>query len=189
MTEIWVKAAGFPGYEVSNMGRVRSVDRFDAKGRWIPGRVLSNARKGAPRKGGGSYWRIRLSVNRKVFDCAVHTLVLKSFIGPRPEGMDGCHNDGNVDNNCLGNLRWDTCAANQRDKISHGTAAAGERNGSAKLTAANVAFIRASRLGSTALAKMFNVSRTHIQRIRRGDNWTDRGVAVTAAHQLTTETE
>jgi hypothetical protein len=51
----------------------------------------------------------------------VHQAVLLAFIGPRPEGMQGCHGDGNPRNNRLDNLRWDTREANEMDKLRHGT--------------------------------------------------------------------
>jgi hypothetical protein len=50
----------------------------------------------------------------------IHTLVLEAFAGPRPEGMEGCHNDGNPTNNHIDNLRWDTRSANNQDTLRHG---------------------------------------------------------------------
>ena len=38
----------------------------------------------------------------------VHRLVLETFVGAAPAGMEGCHNDGNRFNKRLENLRWDT---------------------------------------------------------------------------------
>ncbi|MGH8035083.1 MAG: HNH endonuclease signature motif containing protein, partial [Lysobacterales bacterium] len=55
-------------------------------------------------------------VNRKV-----HRLVLEAFVGPCPDGMVGCHNDGDTRNNRLSNRRWDTPGSNNRDKQVHGT--------------------------------------------------------------------
>lgn len=51
----------------------------------------------------------------------IHTLVLESFVGPRPDGHVGCHNDGDIDNNAPSNLRWDTQANNLADMKAHGT--------------------------------------------------------------------
>lgn len=47
---------------------------------------------------------------------AVHLYVLETFVGPRPEGMQACHGDGDPANNRLSNLRWDTCSNNNLDK-------------------------------------------------------------------------
>lgn len=51
----------------------------------------------------------------------VHHLVLEAFVGPMPEGHEGCHRDGDRTNNHLGNLYWGTRAENVRDAIEHGT--------------------------------------------------------------------
>lgn len=53
-------------------------------------------------------------------DRAMHTMVLEAFVGPRPVGLYGCHNDGDPANNRLTNLRWDTPASNTADKVMHG---------------------------------------------------------------------
>jgi HNH endonuclease len=51
----------------------------------------------------------------------IHAEVLMAFVGPRPEGLDACHNDGHPQNNHVTNLRWDTRLANNRDILKHGT--------------------------------------------------------------------
>lgn len=72
----------------------------------------------------------------------VHRLVLEAFVGPCPEGMQACHNDGNPSNNCLHNLRWDTAKSNHADKVSHGTMPRGRTHPANKLTEAQVHEIR-----------------------------------------------
>lgn len=87
----------------------------------------------------------------------VHRLVLEAFLGPAPEGLEGCHNDGNTLNNWLDNLRWDTHENNELDKIRHGTIAQGdehysrrcpelvlrgEKNLASKLTEEDVVYLR-----------------------------------------------
>jgi hypothetical protein len=104
----------------------------------------------------------------------VHLLVLETFAGRRPLGMQACHNDGNSHNNALQNLRWDTPSANHLDKIRHGTIARGERNGFAKLSSDDVAAIRlalASGIGPTELARRYGLSRKHVQSIKRREVW------------------
>jgi hypothetical protein len=49
----------------------------------------------------------------------VHHLVLETFIGPRPPGLQCCHWDGVKTNNRLMNLRWDTPGANGQDAMRH----------------------------------------------------------------------
>jgi len=156
VTEAWRAVVGFGhAYEVSDLGRVRGVPRVDRLGRQAPARILVNARLS------GGYVRIRLRAQCRTVDVPVHHLVLEAFVGPRPPGLHGCHNDGDKRNNGLGNLRWDTPAANNNDKITHGTIARGEQNGSARLSDEQAAAaIRARRLGLSyeVIAVVFGVS-------------------------------
>lgn len=120
MTENWKPIPGFEGqYEVSDRGQVASLPR-SVVSRWgttytVPRRVLV----GVPNRGG--YLRLQLSQDAFATNHSVHVLVLLAFVGPRPEGMLGCHNDGNPANNHLSNLRWDTPSSNSRDTVKHGT--------------------------------------------------------------------
>lgn len=64
---------------------------------------------------------VTLSVDGVLRSHRVHHLVLKTFVGPCPPGMEGCHNDGNFRHNWVDNLRWDTPSSNHFDKVKHGT--------------------------------------------------------------------
>ena len=109
--EEWRSVVGFDFYEVSNLGRVRSLDRPGHPGRI---RKLSKANK---------HDRSTLSLYKDgaMATRTVHILVLEAFVGPRPAGMEGCHNDGDANNCVLRNLRWDTPRGNAADKKKHGT--------------------------------------------------------------------
>lgn len=110
--EIWKSIPGYEGtYEVSNLGRIRSLDRIDNLGRSKKGVILALV----PQPNG------RLGVNLRGKNHKVHVLVLTAFKGPRPRGMEGCHGDGNHTNNKLDNLRWDTRSSNTKDSVKHGT--------------------------------------------------------------------
>jgi hypothetical protein len=117
MKENWLPVVGFEGqYEVSDCGRVRSVARQIGYGETAiqvrTGKVLK------PFPVGKGHLAISLGRgNRR----KVHLLVLEAFVGPRPEGELGLHNNGDVNNNQLSNLRWDTYSANQFDAVDHGT--------------------------------------------------------------------
>lgn len=58
--------------------------------------------------------------DKKTWYTMVHAAVLTAFVGPRPKGMQCCHNDGNAANNRLENLRWDTPKNNTADTIKMG---------------------------------------------------------------------
>ncbi len=51
----------------------------------------------------------------------VHRLILEAFVGTCPDGMEGCHGDGDPTHNWLSNLRWGTDKENQADSKRHGT--------------------------------------------------------------------
>lgn len=105
-------------YEVSNRGSVRSLDRVtrypDGSLHHFTGKVLT------PMLSARRYPAVHLVVQVKNVTRAVHVLVAAAFLGPRPPGMHICHGDGNPRNNRVGNLRYDTPAANARDTVRHG---------------------------------------------------------------------
>lgn len=115
MDEQWKPVVGYEGiYEVSSHGLIRSLDRPDTWGRPTRGRVMK------PYQTTSGHLRVTLSKSSSTTRFFVHRLVLTAFVGPRPHGMEGCHNDGNPTNNSVSNLRWDTKRANARDRRSHG---------------------------------------------------------------------
>ena len=102
---------------------------------------------------------------------AVHRLVLSSFEGEAPEGMEACHNDGNRANNWLNNLRWDTRKENHADKKKHGTWQGGENSGTSKLTDELVRYIRTSTKTHNQLANEIGVHKSCIEKVRYGETW------------------
>lgn len=117
--EQWRSIAGHEGaYEVSDHGRVRSLDRTiggqkpGSTRRW-KGRVLTLVLA-------EGYQKVSLSKDGEVRQHHVAVLVLEAFVGPRPPSLEACHWDGNPENNYRPNLRWDTGSANALDRIRHG---------------------------------------------------------------------
>lgn len=108
MTIEWRSIPGFPGYEVSNTGLVRSYKQGKP-------RILKANKHSA------GYRQVGLRKNGKTYVSLIGHLVLLAFQGPCPEDCEMCHNDGNAINDHLDNLRWDTHAANMRDATRHGT--------------------------------------------------------------------
>lgn len=103
----WRSIPGFADhYEVSNKGDVRSK---------TTGRTLHLRANGKGRL------QIDLYQNGIRTTVEVHRLVLLAFFGPCPEGMEGCHTDGDHTNNDVRNLRWDTRRENNLDAVRHGT--------------------------------------------------------------------
>lgn len=102
--EIWKDIEGYEGlYQVSNMGRVRSLDRIDARGHRWKGRMLSSKL----RKDG--YREVILCRDGKRKYMFVHRLVAGAFL-PNPDNFPQVnHKDENKANNAVSNLEW--CSA------------------------------------------------------------------------------
>lgn len=114
--ETWLPIPGYEGiYEVSDRGRVRSLDRLDSRGRRRKGRLRRLIMQPS------GHFTVSLCREAEHQGFLVHHLVLLAFVGPRPDGMEGCHWDDNPANNHLANLRWDTRSANVRDSVRNGT--------------------------------------------------------------------
>lgn len=114
--EEWRPIIGSPGYEVSDLGRVRGIARTvryrDGQTHRFPERVLKPSAN--PVSG-------YLNVKVKGRTRNVHTLVLEAFVGPAPPGMQCRHLNGNAGDARLVNLAWGTRSENNRDQARHGT--------------------------------------------------------------------
>lgn len=118
--EEWRPVVGYEGaYEVSDMGRVRSLDRpiphgrYPGKTRIMRGRVLRPALS-------AGYPHVNLSVSGVGRAAKIHWLVAAAFIGPRPDGALVCHRNGDSTDNRVENLRYGTYSENLNDMIRHG---------------------------------------------------------------------
>lgn len=167
--EIWKPIPGSDGYEVSNMGNVRS---------WLrPGygenRIMNTPHLLKPTGRGTrrNYLAVGIGGNKQAY---IAHLVLQAFVGPRPDGMEACHNDGDTSNNRLDNLRWDTHLGNESDKVRHNTRLAGERVKTHKITESDVVTIREMSMRGVSrkkIAAKFCVRESTINRITSGKRW------------------
>ena len=151
------------------------------------GSVWSKWRRGPSGKLGTTWYKLIIIIDtgqprvrlRREKGCYVHIsvahIVLKSFKGDRPKDLEACHEDGNLRNNRVDNLRWDTHVSNIRDKKLHGTVAKGERVGTSKLSRKSVDEIRKIRnekgLAYTDLGVMFGISSRQAWRICNNESW------------------
>lgn len=175
LTETWKDIPNFEGsYQVSNMGRVRSVDRViavkDGRMRKHKGRVLK------PLLNDRGYERVTLSNDGRCNIKRVHRLVLETF---KPHvnmsDLQVNHMDGDKLNNHLINLEWVTA----RDNILHAydmglITNIGEGSPNAKLSNADVLEIL-QRLDNGELQRVigldYGVSEDHISQINAGRRW------------------
>ena len=121
--EIWRPIEGYEGlYEVSNTGRVRSVDRYVktcyGSYRLYKGKVLS------PGKDKNGYLKVVLNCNGKCKTINVHRLTAQAFI-PNPDNLPMVnHKDEDKSNNNVDNLEWCTAKYNntygtRQDKVRY----------------------------------------------------------------------
>ena len=132
LDQLWWPVPGWEGfYEVSNRGRVRSLDRWveGQRRRFWPGVELT------PRMGSGGYLSVTLHRAGDQWQVMVHRLVMLTFAGACPDGNEVAHENGIRTDNRLSNLRYTTRADSHNDKRAHGTHLEGERTPAAKLTA------------------------------------------------------
>lgn len=155
MTEAWKPIDGFPGYEVSDLGRVRSLARVITRSDGRPRTIAPCIRKGVLNIPNG-YLRVALTGGvRKL----VHVLVAEAFV-VGDFSLFVNHKDGVKANNKAGNLEWVTFAENVQhsyDNLVRKTCSSVQ-----PVTVAGVPYE-----STLAAAKAFGVSAGTISKARR----------------------
>jgi DNA-binding XRE family transcriptional regulator len=106
----------------------------------------------------------------------VHQIVCEIVHGPKPfKGSEVRHLCGKGNEGCFNAkcLYWGTRKQNRNDRVIHGTDDRGEKHSSHKLITSDIIEIRKLRgkLSQRELAKIFEVSRSHIYRIQNNKTW------------------
>lgn len=106
----------------------------------------------------------------------VHRLVLESFVGPCPPGMQCRHfPDRNPGNNSIGNLQWGTCKENAGDRVFHGTQFRGESHPRRKLNDQIVRRIKdnmaSNAVSQRVLAKELGITESAVSKVVTGKAW------------------
>lgn len=173
--EIWKDVPGYEGfYQVSNIGRVRSVIHNDKYGRVFGGKLLKQNINEL------GYCRVHLSMFKKRKMEFVHRIVAMAFLTNENNYDEVNHKDENPSNNCVDNLEWCSHKYNinygNRNRIS-GEKHRGEKCCFHKLKEAQVREIKKlahekwTRQHAKELARRYNVSPGLIRRIVNGDIW------------------
>ena len=104
--ELWKDIVGYEGlYQVSNFGRIRSLDRIIKRPKMGDFFKKSQIIKNKIYKG---YFSVQLSKQGITKNHKVHRLVAQAFI-PNPNNYKEVnHKDENKENNCADNLEWCT---------------------------------------------------------------------------------
>lgn len=162
-SEEWREVPGSQ-YEVSSLGRVRSWHN-NRHGRRAEPKLLSLC------PGTHGYLTFSMHVDGRQITSTVHRVVAKVFLGPVPEGLQVCHNDGDKLNNSATNLRYDTHAANLAERIMP----RGERHHRSLLTESDALEVRRLRNECgwklRELAEKFGVSISTIFAITTRRSW------------------
>lgn len=178
--EVWKPIPGYEGhYEVSNMGRVRGLDRTR---RMVSKKGMEHTAfvKGVTIQphfdSRGCYQIVGLNKDGKHKTRLVHRLVAETFI-PNPDNLPEVnHIDENKINNAVSNLEWCDHLYNNRygSKL---TASQGEKNAMNKFTEETVRAIRTeydpSKQGGTLteLSRKYGVSVPHVRSIVTRKRW------------------
>lgn len=173
--EIWRDVAGYEGYyQVSTVGRVRSLDRVIKRANNSP--MLRKGVMLTPQKDSDGYLLVGLKRGGKEYKAKVHRLVAEAFIPNYDNKPIVNHLDGDKGNNAVNNLEWCTDRENSHHARATGLLrpARGENSGKHKLSEADVLRIRellADGLSMNSIARMYSVSFTSIRYIAIGKNW------------------
>ena len=92
----------------------------------------------------------------------VHEAVLLTFVGPRPEGMQVSHIDGDKLNNRLDNLLYES----RKDNINRHPQERCKRL--RVLTKADISYIKTAPLSCKSLGKQFGLQPSMVSKLRRG---------------------
>lgn len=183
MNEIWKPIKGYEGfYEVSNLGRVRSLDRLVIRHKHTVNREGKESHehmmkcKGnelKARVNNSGYLYVALHRDGKEKTQRIHRLVAEAFIDNPNNFPQVNHIDEDKLNNRSDNLEWCDCKYN----VNYGSrlgAMRGVNNPTAKLTEKDVLEIRRRRADGALLkdiAEEFGVSESLISLTANGKNW------------------
>jgi hypothetical protein len=172
LTEIWLPIKDYEGfYEVSNLGRVRSVSRIVKHSRGGGKIVLGDIKSTSSTRG---HLRVHLYKHGVTKSFFVHRLVAIAFI-PNHENKPSINHINCVrGDNRVENLEWCTSQENENHKKSLGRQAKGTKIGLSKLNDDAVRYIRKNYIkgkNTRELAEKFGVAVTQIKCVARRLTW------------------
>lgn len=168
--EIWKDLESFPGYQVSTLGSVKSVNRFrKTKGNYL---AKVKGRNLTIRKNKRGYLECRI----KNIDKVIHRLVAQTFLSNIENKPQVNHIDGNKTNNKLYNLEWVTGSENQKHAIKLGLkpSVKEENNPNTHLTNEEVSNIKELYNNGKSIANLSVTFKINIEIIRSivyGNSW------------------
>ncbi len=157
---------GWPGYFATGDGDIFSTRNH---GRHYGKSKKLKRLRPSPDKNG--YLGLTLCKDKKRHDCQVHLLILLTFNGPRPVGLQARHLNGQNQDNRACNLKWGTQSENSNDKRIHGTMPYGDKHPNAKLNAQQIEQLRLEAKEGRPLNKLardFGLGESTVGRIVHG---------------------
>jgi len=172
MIEEWRDIEYYEGiYQVSNTGKVRSVDR---KVVYSTGQVrVHKGRLLGLRENHRGYPQAMLSKNNRQHNKVVHRLVANAFI-PNPENKEQVNHISGVKNdNNVTNLEWCTKEENELHAMENGLKPRGESHHKSTITIDTARYIKENpnNLSMINLAKELGLSRKCVCNIHHGHTW------------------
>lgn len=168
--EVWKPVVGYENlYEVSSLGRVRSLPR---EVKHYTGKLM--LRRGGEIKGTKQrYVLLNLCRDGQTKTIPLHKIVAEAFHGPRPTGAIIRHKDGDRYANTAENICYGTHQENSDDMRLHGTVLRGEAHGCSKATEKIIRTVRESRGVKTQrkLAEETGMSVQWVQAVQMRKIW------------------
>lgn len=152
----WRVLARNCNYAVSRDGRVARIT--PARGARV-GRILRS------HKNIGGYPTVVLYCNNLDRPTMVHILVAEEYLGPRPDGYQINHIDGDKSNNCADNLEYVTRSENQKHAYANGLNHT--KKAPRRLSDSDRCSIAESHATADGLACRFGVSRSYVYALKK----------------------
>lgn len=141
-----------PGYLASRLGVIFSTRRKGSRyGTYPPTPLTENVN-------GNGYNRVIITVNGITKHEFVHKLILETFVGPCPAGMECRHGMAGKGVNRLSNIQWGTRVQNRRDRPC-------------KLSPKDIPLIRS--MTSREARERYGIARSTTNMIKRRKIWSD----------------
>lgn len=174
VSEQWLPIPGYEGlYEVSNQGRVRSLDRsvprISRRGnmgvRWYRGKMKTIY---ADKDG---YPTVSLCKGSRQLALRVSRLVLLTFVGPPFTGAEACHKNHVRSDNRPENLHWGTRQENEDEKTTSGRRPMTTVNKVTPESATLARILYAKGWSQKSLSRVLSCHLSNISLIVRGKTW------------------
>ncbi|MBZ9633045.1 NUMOD4 domain-containing protein [Clostridium sp. FP1] len=171
MPEVWKDIKGYEGlYQISNTGKVKSLNRLDNVGSHHQERILK------PCLSNKGYLFVGIYRNCKRKPVYIHKLVAQYFTDNSYSKVQVNHLDGNKQNNLLNNLEWCSPSENIRHAHKNGLSnpVRGEQVGTSKLTKEEAAEIKAMKnkgISQKSIGGLFNISQQEVCKIHNNKCW------------------